>query len=177
MRNIKLKRLCAAALFTAFLLGTGYAEEGGRMYTLAVREARSGNKETAFMYFRSFLANYPDSRYARDALFATGEYYFLISDYADSAQSFTRYLDDYPDSPCVSFALAYLLKIAEKRGEEALAGDLEKKIATLRQMSFLFREFKEYKYRSSLYRKHKAVYYIDRAEFYIDGELFAKISY
>lgn len=177
MRNIELKVLCAAALFAALLFGTCYAEEGGRLYSSAIREARSGNKDTAFMYFRSFLVNYPDSRYARDALFATGEYYFLISDYADSARAFTRYLDDYPDSPCVSFALAYLLKIAEKRGEEALVGDLKKKIATLRQMSFLFRESKEYKYRSALFRKHKAVYYIDRAEFYIDGELFAKISY
>lgn len=177
MRNIRLKVLCAAALFAALFLGTGYAEEGGRLYSSALREARSGNKETAFMYFRSFLANYPDSKYARDALFATGEYYFLISDYADSAQSFTRYLDDYQDSPCVSFALVYLLKIAEKRGEEPLARDLEKKIATLKQMSFLFRESKEYKYRSALFRKYKAVYYIDRAEFYIDGELFAKISY
>ncbi|TAN60952.1 tetratricopeptide repeat protein [bacterium] len=177
MRNMKPKVLFAAAMLVSLFLGICYAEEGGRLYSSALREARSGNKETAFMHFRSFLANYPDSRYARDALFATGEYYFLISDYADSVQAFTRYLDDYPDSPCVSFALVYLLKIAEKRGEESLASDLKKKIATLRQMSFLFRESKEYKYRSALFRKHKAVYYIDRAEFYIDGELFAKISY
>ena len=174
---MKPKILCAALLLVLSFFNIAHAQEGGQIYSMAVREARSGNIDAAFMYFRSLLTNYPDSKYTENALFATGEYYFLIADYADAIPAFTRYLNDYPDSAGITFTLMYLLKIAEKRGQELLAKNLEKKIVTFRQMSFLFRESKEYKYQSALYRKHRVVYYIDKVEFYIDGELFAKISY
>lgn len=164
-------------LFILFNFNAAYAEESAQLYSLALKEARSGNPDNAFMYLRSIPKNYPDSKFASDAQFAIGEYYFLISAYADSIQAFARYLNDYPDSPAEAFAFMYLLKIAEKRGQDELAKNLRKKIATLRQTSFLFRESKVYQYRSALYRKHKAAHYIDRVEFYIDGELFAKISY
>ena len=174
---MKPKILCAAVLFILLFFTMARAEESGQLYSLALREARSGDAEGAFMHLRSILENYPDSRYAPDALFATGEYYFLISDYADSIKAFSSYLNDYPDSPGASFAFVYLLRIAENRGQESLAGNLRKKIITFRQVCFLFRDSKVCSYRSALYKRHKAAYYIDRVEFYIDGELFAKISY
>lgn len=178
MRDIKhRRRLCAAMLFIPLFFNTAYAQESGQIYSLAVSEARSGNTDSAFLYLRSLLDDFPGSKYAPDALFASGEYYFSIADYADSIKAFARYLNDYPDSPGMIFAFMYLLKIAENRGDESSAQNLRKKIITLKQVSFLFRESKVYKYRSALYRKHKAAYYIDRVEFHIDGELFAKISY
>lgn len=177
MRDMKPKIFSAAVFFILLFSQMAYAEESAQLYSLALREARSGNADNAFMHLRSILESYPESKYAPDAQFATGEYYFLVAAYADAIQAFARYLNDYPDSPGTAFAFMYLLKISENRGQDALAKNLRKKIATLRQMSFLFRESKAYKYRSALYRKHKAAYYIDRVEFYIDGELFAKISY
>jgi len=41
----------------------------------------------------------------------------------------------------------------------------------------LFRDFKEYSYVSALMREHKAVYYIDKIEFFVDEKLFSEIYY
>lgn len=175
---MKIKILCVVLLFVPAFLTAAYAKkEDGQIYSQAIRESRSGNMDAAFMQLRSLLTGYPDSKYAENALFAVGEYYFLIADYDDSSRAFVKYLDDYPESKFISFALMYLLKIAEKRGDGLLAKSLEKKIVTFRRVCFLFKECKEYKYRSVLNKKHRAAYYIDKVEFYIDGALFAKISF
>ena len=155
----------------------GIAQEEGQLYSLAVSAVKSGDLNTAFMHFHSFLENYPESKYREKALFAIGEYYFLIADYSDAVSAFVSFISDYPDSKARQFALGYLLKIAQIRGDESTVKSLEEKIVTLRQLTLLFSDFKEYKYRSPLLKEHRVIYYIDKVEFYVDKELFAKISY
>ncbi len=164
-------------LLQAVCIPLVYAQESGYRYAQAMEAVNSHDENTAFMHFRSLLADYPDSRYAEPALFATAEYYFSIADYQDSWQSFSRFVNDYPDSRGKLFALAYLLNIAGKQNKEALVKGLEKEIVLFRQMTFLFRNSKEFKYLSALRKKYKAVYYIDKVEFYVNNELYAQISY
>ena len=157
--------------------GVSHAREDQEIYSAALENAKSGNREFAFMYFRSILTKYPDSKYTQDALFAVGEYYFLLADYDDAFEAFGRYTRDYPHSQETPFVLIYLFKMAKIKGKDSLAGKLEKAIVTFRRLSLLFRNSRDYKYRSPLFRKHRVVYYIDKVEFYVDEELFAKISY
>lgn len=177
MEKKRLIILFMILLFIFLSCNVGYTQEEAQIYSRALEAIKSGDIDFAFLYFHSLLTNYPESKYTQEALFATGEYYFLIADYRDAAAAFIRFVGDYPNSKAKPFALAYLLKIAEKGSQESLVKNLENKIATLQRLSLLFRKFKEYKYRSPLYRKHRVIYYVDKVEFYIDGQLFAKISY
>ena len=131
----------------------------------------------AFMHFRSLLINYPDSKYAHDALFAIGEYYFIAGDYNNTIEALSNFINDYPDSEGLSFALMYLLKAAEIRRQEPLAEKLKNKIISLKRLSFLFRESKGWTYKSPLRIKYRVIYYMDKVEFYVDDKLFEKISY
>jgi outer membrane protein assembly factor BamD (BamD/ComL family) len=164
-------------LCLAVCVSLAYAQESGYRYTQALEAVNAHDENTAFMHFRSLLTDFPDSRYAEPALFAIAEYYFYVADYQDSWQDFSRFVNDYPDSRGKLFALAYLLNIAGKQNKEALVKGLEKEIILFRQMTFLFRNSKEFKYTSALRKKYKAVYYIDKIEFYVNNELYAKISY
>jgi len=155
----------------------GYCQESQEIYHEGVQAARAGDLDYAFMYFQSLVKEYPESRYGNDALFAMGEYYFIKGDYPDANGVFIKLINDYPDSKGEIFALVYLLKIAESRGNEDLAQDLKDKIATSKRLVLLFKDSKEYKYKSPLSKAYKAVYYIDKVHFYLDGELFAQISY
>lgn len=170
-------RLITILLFILLSCGASYAKEEAEIYSKAVEAAKSGEINFAFMHFRSLLANYPASKYRESALFASGEYYFLLGAYRDAIQAFLGFLSDYPDSRAKPFVLMYLLKIAQRQQAGSLVKDLQQQIVTLQQLSFLFRNSKEYKYQSPLYRKHRVVYYIDKVEFYIEGELFAQIPY
>ena len=159
---------CSAALL---------AQEEKEIYLEAVSAAKAGDMNSAFMEFRSLLADYPGSKYTADSLFASGEYYFLTGNYKEAVSAFTRFIDEYPDSKPRLFAVIYLYKIAKKQEHESLLGNLKKEIVDFQQLILLFRDFKEYKYSSPLQKKYRAVYYIDQAEFYLNGELFEKILF
>ena len=174
---MKPKTLFTILLFVLLACDIGYAQEDAQIYSEAVKAARAGEINFAFMYFRGILTSYPESKYREDALFANAEYYFSIADYYDAIQSFIKFLNDYPDSKGKPFALAYLLKIAQIQGRDSLAQDLENNLVNLQRLSLMFRNSKEYKYRSPLYRNLNLIYYIDKIEFYVDKELVAKISY
>jgi len=159
------------------ICNVGYAKEAKQIYATAVKAAQSGDLDSAFMTFLSLLKNYPESQYREDALFAIGEYYFQIGDFKDAAGTFIKFINEYPDSKAKPFVLVYLLKIAERDKLESLVKSLEKEIVTSRQLVLLFRDFKEYKYTSPLFKKHKVIHYIDKVEFYVEGQIFAKIFY
>lgn len=153
-------------------------ETAGKFYSQALKEARIGNLDFAYMRLRALLSNFPDSKYAEDALFAVGEYFHIISNYRDSLGTFDHFINKYPDSKAKPFVLAYLLDISKKLNmDEKIIKTLEKQIVTCQQLSFLFRDFKEYEYTSAINRKHKVVYYIDKIEFHIDGEFFLQTNY
>ncbi|MFC1804732.1 tol-pal system YbgF family protein [Candidatus Omnitrophota bacterium] len=155
----------------------GFGGEAGRIYSEAKSAARRGKQDFAFIRFDSLLRRFPDSRYAQDALFANGEYYFQIGDYRDAVRIFKKLAQKYPDSKSKPFDLAYRLRIAREEDDQELVQDLEKEIVAFERLSLFFRESKEHQYRSPLNRKHKVIYFIDKVEFYVDGELFEKVSY
>jgi len=171
------EKLWIPVLLIIFFCNTGYAQDSKEMYYQGIEAAKSNDLDSAFLYFESLLANPPESKYRQDALFATGEYYFLIGDYRDANRSFVQLISNYPDFKGKLFALAYLLKIAQGQSNEAAVKNLENKIVTFKQLIFLFKYSKEYKYKSPLCKKYKVIYYIDKVQFYLDEELFAQISY
>ncbi len=154
-----------------------YPLAGRGLYYKRFHAARFGDKDFAFMNFKMFLGDFPKSKLAKEALFAVGEYYFSISDYRDAAKSFIGFIDLYPESKAKLFALAYLREIAKHEKNEELIEKISKEIITSKQLRLLFSEFKEYVYWSAFSNKYKAVFFIDKVEIYIDGDLFTELSY
>ena len=163
--------LCVLAYINA------YADSDNRLYLQGVRAAKNGEPDVAFMNFKIFMESAGESKFAQNALFAIGEYYFSISNYDEAFSAFSRFIQDYPRSKARIFALSYLLEIAKKQKNITLAEKIEKAIVSARQVVLLFAESKESKYLSSLFKKHKAVYFIDRVDFYIDDVFFTKARY
>lgn len=176
----KLKYVSLAGLLLGMLFlsaGPCFAKSAIQEYWEAKRSAKRGQKDFAFMHYRSILREYPSSKYKDQALFANGEYYYINFDYRQSKKYFEQFLEVSGDQNGKLFALAYLLKIAEYNNDtEALKALKEQMVGTKRQ-GFLFEDYKEYDYDSPLLRSHKAVYGIETIEFKIEGESFAKIQY
>ncbi|MDD5730787.1 MAG: outer membrane protein assembly factor BamD [Candidatus Omnitrophica bacterium] len=173
-------KLAIAVLSLAFILlvlPAARAQDSGEEYSLAMQAVHAQDLDIAFMHFRSIAREHPDSKYAKNAIFATGEYYFMTGNYYDAARMFLSFINNYPESNGKLFAEAYLLDIARKQGQEDLVKKLENDIVSRKQLVLLFKNFKEYKYKSPLSRMYKADYYIDKVKFYIDGTMLAEISY
>ena len=164
-------------LVCVWLGNVGFTPGAVQVYSKALEFAKAGQEDFAFMYYNKLLRDYPASKYREQALFATGEYYFRVSGFQEAATAFRTFLDEYPDSKQRLYALACLLSIAQRDQDALSIQGLEKQIIDLQQVSFVFRETKEITYRSPLYQNYKAVICIDKIEFYVEGELFAKVSY
>ncbi len=165
-------------LFFLFVLGDKvYSAEDATLYATAIKQAKAGNSDFAFMQYRSILIGFPNSKYREYALFATGEYYFSFPKYEEAKNAFTTLVTDYPNFKGKLFAMAYLFKMAELKKDMAFKEKIRKEIINLQQVSLIFRKSKEYKYHSPMNRTFKAIFYIDMIEFYSEGELFARIFY
>ncbi len=161
-----------------FLLSqVSFAKGDRELYRDATEAARYGQKHAAFMHFHSLLKFSSTSKFYKDALFATGEYYFSLNDYYDAEEAFIGYIENSPDSKALPFVLVYLLKIRQRLKDDEIVYDLKKKIIEFKQLSLLFSESKENNYLSPLGTRYKAQYFIERVDFYRDGELFEKIYY
>jgi len=160
-----------------WLGSTGFAPGAAQVYSKAVKFAKAGKSHFAFMHYNQLLRNYPTSKYRGEALFATGEYYFRSAGLQEAATAFEAFLEEYPDSEEKLYALVYLLNMAHKNKNEPSIQALEKQIIDLRQVSFVFRETKEITYWSPLHQEYRVVIHIDKIEFYVEGELLAKVSY
>lgn len=155
---------------------TGYAGEEDVLYAKAIQAVRSGRTDFAFMYYNQLDREYPRSRYREQVLLSKGEYFYELPAYVQAKEAFEKLLEEYPQSPGKLFVLAYLYKISEADGKTDLTENLKKEILTFRQVGLVFEETKEYKYPSPFYRDFRAVFYIDKVEFYRGGELFATVS-
>ena len=160
-----------------WLWSSGMAPSASQVYSKAVKFAKAGQEYFAFMHYSSLLRNFPVSKYREQALFATGEYYYRMSGFDEAAKAFESFLREYPDSEDKLYALAYLLGISERQKINIPVEDIKKQIIKLYQVSFVFRESKELTFKSPLFRNYKTVIQIDRIEFYVEGELIAKVSY
>lgn len=163
----------------SFIFSTAYlyADEDVSLYRQAVKAAKAKNFDAAFMDLKVFLETSPGSKFAEGASFSMGEYYFKISAYADALLAFNNFLVKYPGSKAKVFALIYLAKIARAQNNPELAENLEKAVIAEKQIALLFRNSKEFRFQSPFLKKYRAVYFIDRIEFYIDGVSFAQIHY
>jgi len=146
-------------------------------YSQAQNALKAGDKEFAFMHFLSVLKDNPGSRHRQEALFATGEYYFLTSDYGDAFSALKEFLQEYPYSKMRPFALLDLFKIAQTWQNGQLAQDIQEQIISSKRIILLFKDTQEYKFKSPLGMNYKLKYYIDRLEFYLDGKLQTQIYY
>jgi len=166
-------------VFICFMLSTTniFAQTSRSVYYRGVRAARSGKKDFAFMYFRDFLQSAPDSPLAESALFALGEYYYFSRNPSQSAQYFNRFITRYPRSKAKIFACSYLLDMARKSNRTDLAKRLEREIVTFYKLRLVFSKYKRFTYNSAFDKKYKALYYMNKVEIYIDGELFTQIVY
>ncbi|PIQ89094.1 MAG: hypothetical protein COV72_04685 [Candidatus Omnitrophica bacterium CG11_big_fil_rev_8_21_14_0_20_42_13] len=163
-------------IFLSVSLAYG-ASEDKALYFEGIKSARSGNLDFAFMSFHMLLEGYPDSKFAPDTLFASAEYYFSIGDYKDARLALEKIVSEHADSKPHLFAFPYLLLMAQARNDAAAVRDIKKQVASSKQLVLLFRDSKEYTYHSALSKKYKAVYFIDHVDFYINGDLFAKIPF
>lgn len=155
--------------------GSGFSFGAARIYSKAAQFARAGQGHFAFMQYKELLRVYPLSQYRGQALFATGEYYYHIASLQEAEAAFRLFLEENPNSEERLYALAYLLSIAVKNASPA--EELERSIINLQQVSLVFRETKEITYRSPLYQDYKTVIHINKIEFYVEGKLFAKVSF
>jgi len=157
--------------------GAGFVSEDGQVYSMACEFARVGRQEFAFMHYNHILREYPQSSYREQALFAAGEFYFNVFSYKEATSAFQKFIDEYPDAEERIYALAYMLNLAEREQDIEAVKGLEKKIVALQQVSLVFRKTKEASYLSPLHQHYQAVIHIDKMEFYVEGDLFAQVSY
>ena len=171
--KVKIFLLVASIWITA----AGFISPASKIYAKAVRFAKKDQKHFAYMQYNNLLRNYPSSRYRAEALFATGEYYYQNSSFESAARAFTAFLEENPQSAEKIYALAYLLNLSEHNKIERPPEELKRAIIDLHQVSFVFRDQKENTYRSPLYQHYKTIIQIDQIEFYVEGDLFAKVSF
>lgn len=174
---MKTKTIALAICFLLFFSCFVYASGSCETYQEAVKLIKSGDTHMSFMYYRLLLTDYPNSKYTEKALIATGEYYFSIHFFHEASEAFQKVINDYPDSKARLFVLAYLYNLADKNQQEELKEKLQKELIAEQHRVFLFKDSKEVRYVSPFLKRYKAVYYIDRVEFYVDEELLAQISY
>jgi len=117
-------------VFCIFLISSNSYAQAGSLYRKAVDSVKAGSLAHAFMYFKILAEEYPRSPLYSRALFAIGEYYFSISDYSRALDSFSEFIESCPDDKAVSFALAYMLNIAQKRGTKPLVESIKGKIVS-----------------------------------------------
>jgi hypothetical protein len=171
-------KISAIVLLCVFgLFHTGFCQECGSDYRSAIQAAKTKEMDLSYLYLDTFLKGCPSSKLRDRALFAAGEYNFAVNNLRQAATNFVELIDNYPDFKGKLFALAYLYKIAESAGQEELREKLKTEIVTFKRVSLLFRNSQKYVYRSPLLKKYKVEYYIDRVEFYLNGEPFAQIPF
>jgi len=151
--------------------------EEGRLYSDAITAATQKDYDVAFANLHTLINVFPHTKLMDRALFALGEYYFSEGDYYDAELTFKHFAHDYPRAKGYLFAMAYLREIARLKGQENEAAAFNKDIISFMQVSLLFRDYKSYKYISPMRKRYKAVYFIDKVEFYKDDKQFSVLSY
>lgn len=158
-------------------LQTVCAAEDAELFGDGCAAGRAGEYSAAYVYFSQIIVLHPDSKYMERALFSFGETNYAMKNYREAADAFSKSAKDHPDSKAKVFALAYLVRLSRQAEKEDLAKAWGKEIVASERLSLIFRDSKEYNFRSSLGKRYKAVYFIDKVEFYVDGQELATISY
>ena len=153
------------------------ASEADLEWQDAVESAKLGEYDFAFMDFHTIPEFYPESRWAMPAEFAQGEYYFLGNDLQLACDTFENFYARYPQHQEALIALVYLYKIAQIQNRPDDMKAYLHKIASFRQITFIFNDKKFFKFLSGFQRKHMLVYYINKVELYVNGTLFTEVHF
>lgn len=172
------RKILLSFIVLLFLLSnSGYPTQSVFTDEELARVDKEAYLDAAYVHYRGVL--YQDNNPAEKnrAMFALGEYFYLIANYQDAQQYFNEYLKNSSDLSTRIFALVYLLDIAQKEKKEGEVQTFQEGILNLEQQLYLFRDNKTYQYKSPLNRLHRAVYTIDEVKVYVDNQLFFKTSY
>lgn len=175
----KIKNILMASVAGCFLLANSVAlaYEPTDLYQKTKENARQGDIYHSFMYLRRILREYPDSKFAKPALFSLGEFYFLTNNHYYATDALQKFINKYPDSKINIFALSFLYKIAKENESSSGVQKIKNRIVTFHQHSFLFRESKSYSYTSVLLRNYEVQYFIDKIKFFINEKPFLEIKF
>lgn len=174
-----MKKITCILLFLIFSVGILLADSGGQAeYDEAIQFIKVKQDDFAFLKFREIVRKYPESRFAPDALFATGEYCYDKKMYYEAIENFSAYVKNYPRTDAAVFARTYLLKIIEETDRDEIDKEvienLERELFS-KPLFLLFSQYKEASYKSPFRNKFTIRYYMDMIEIYKNDELFIKI--
>jgi tetratricopeptide (TPR) repeat protein len=152
-----------------------HAGDAEVLWAQAVDMAKRGEPDFAFMDFRMLFDTCPDF-FRRSAVeFSLGEYYFSQHMFSLAIPQFEDLYAKDPKGREALVALVYLYKMAEAGGRLEAAKDYQKKIITSHPVVFIFKNSQSVEYFSGFQHKYKVVFYINRIEVLIDGNLFVEI--
>jgi len=89
------------------------AESANSLYRDALRLEKKGQKDFAALRYLAITRNYPGSKWADDAFFKIGEYYYQNYDYFNAKKSFEDLLRKHPRSPFADKSKRYLKNILD----------------------------------------------------------------
>ncbi len=153
------------------------ASEADLEWKEAIGLAKQGEYDFAFMNFQTVLDDCPDARRCLAAEFAQGEYYFLQNNLLMASDAFKSFYAKYPRHEEALIALAYLFQIAKIQNHPNDMKEYRTKAASFRQLTFIFNDRKFFKFLSGFQREHKLVYYINKVELYVNGQLFTEVTF
>jgi outer membrane protein assembly factor BamD (BamD/ComL family) len=153
------------------------ASEADLQWQEAVRSVQQGDYDFAFMGFKTILENYSDSSRCMAAEFAMGEYFFLQKNFGMASDEFKDFYTKYPQHQESLAALVYLFKIAQIENRTEDIKEYREKIASFRQLAFIFNDRRSFKFVSGFLHKHRLVYHINKVELYVNGKLFAEVPF
>lgn len=171
------KHLLGILLVSAILTPQAFAGDDAIIFKKGQAFARQQKLDFAYMKFRDIVLHHPRSPLHERSLFATGEYFYIIANFAEAAKIFSDFVELYPESKLKIFALGYLYDIASKNNDTELTEKLKTDIITRQQVALVFRNAKEYTYKSPLYRQYHGLIQIDKITISCDGQALAEISY
>jgi outer membrane protein assembly factor BamD (BamD/ComL family) len=155
---------------------TANASEANIEWRNAIGFVKSGQPDFAFMDFHTIAETCPASRHSQDAEFAEGEYYFTENAFSSASATFLDFYAKYPRNEQAMIALAYLYQITKIEKDTKSMEKYRGMIASFRQLTFIFNDEKSFKYVSGFRRKYKLEYTINKAQVYVNGELFTEVS-
>lgn len=95
-----------------------------KRYSSAFQLVKDGHYDEAVVSFRSFLQDYPNSKYSDNAQYWIAECFYVGQKYALAATEFNKVLVDYPKSSKVSGALLKIGIIHLEQGENQKAKEI-----------------------------------------------------
>jgi outer membrane protein assembly factor BamD (BamD/ComL family) len=153
------------------------ASEGDLEWKEGVQQVQEGEPDFAFMDFKMIHDDYPKSGHALSAAFSEGEYYFLKDELSLASDAFKNFYTQYPERQESMAALAYLYQIAKMQNHQAQMKEYRAKVVAFRQLTFIFKENKSFKFSSGFQRQYKLVYTIDKVALYVNGKLFTEVPF